>query len=85
MILVGRLIKGTYTIKESIYKKDDEEAGFRDLLEEGLISLCRDLDIPVPLWLKKNTSEFARYRETFFAKDQFVETIKFDRFELKIE
>ncbi|GAE90136.1 hypothetical protein [Acetivibrio straminisolvens] len=85
MVLVGRLIKGTYTIKESIFNKEDEGADFRDLLEEGLISLCRDLDIPVPLWLNKNTSEFARYRKTFFAKDQFLETVKFDRFELQIE
>ncbi|HHV29791.1 hypothetical protein [Acetivibrio mesophilus] len=85
MVLVGRLIKGTYIIKESIFSKDDQEASFRDLLEEGLISICRDLDIPVPLWLSKNTSEFARYRKTFFAKDQFVETVKFDRFELNIE
>ncbi|WP_324359589.1 hypothetical protein [Acetivibrio sp.] len=84
-MLVGRLIKGTHTIKESIFNKDNEEADFRDLLEEGLISICRDLDIPVPLWLNKNTSEFARYRKTFFAKDQFVENVKFDRFELKIE
>jgi len=55
------------------------------LLEEGLISLCRELDIPVPLWLNKNTSEFARYRKTFFDRDQFIEDVKFDRFELRME
>ncbi|ABN53722.1 MAG TPA: hypothetical protein DEF39_00420 [Hungateiclostridium thermocellum] len=85
MILVGRLIKGTHAIKESVFNKEAEDTDFRDLLEEGLISLCRELDIPVPLWLNKNTSEFARYRKTFFDRDQFIEDVKFDRFELRME
>lgn len=85
MILIGKLVKGTNTIKESTFQSDDEEVTFRDLLEEGLITLCRELEIPVPLWLKKNTTEFARYRRTFFTSDQFVEKVRFDKFELRIE
>jgi len=48
LILVGRLIKGTHAIKESVFNKEAEDTDFRDLLEEGLISLCRELDIPFP-------------------------------------
>jgi len=65
LILVGRLIKGTHAIKESVFNKEAEDTDFRDLLEEGLISLCRSW-ISRSLWLNKNTSEFARYRKTFF-------------------
>lgn len=85
MILIGKLVKGTNTIKESTVIRDDDGTSFRDLLEEGLITLCRELDIPVPLWLKKNTSEFARYRKTFFTGDQFVEKVRFDKFEIRLE
>ncbi|MFZ5985771.1 MAG: hypothetical protein ACOYWZ_01415 [Bacillota bacterium] len=85
MILIGKLVKGTNTIKESTVIRDDDGTSFRDLLEEGLITLCRELDIPVPLWLKKNTSEFARYRKTFFTSDQFVEKVRFDKFEIRLE
>lgn len=85
MILIGKLVKGTNTIKESTVIRDDDSTSFRDLLEEGLITLCRELDIPVPLWLKKNTSEFARYRKTFFTSDQFVEKVRFDKFEIRLE
>jgi len=84
LILTGKLIKGTRIMKESSIEKNDAEGSFRDLLEESFIALCRELDTPVPMWLKKNSTEFARYRRTFFNSDQFVENIKFDRLEIKL-
>lgn len=83
MVLFGRLILETRTIKEAFYEVSDEKASFRDRLEECLIGLCRELDISVPLWLKKNTTEFIQYRTTFFTKEQFMENIKFDKFEIR--
>lgn len=85
MKLYGRLSKGTKIIKQAYVEKDDSEGTFHDRLEESLIEVCRKLDIPVPMWLKKNTTEFAMYRKTFFERDQFIESINFDRFEIKIE
>ena len=85
MVLTGKLIKGTNIIKESRFEKNGEGLSFRDLLEESFIGLCREMDIPVPLWLQKNTSEFARYRKTFFPSDQFVEKVRFDRLEVRFE
>jgi hypothetical protein len=70
-------------IKEASFEVSDDNTSFRDRLEECLIGLCKELDIQVPLWLKKNTKEFVQYRTTFFAKEQFVEDIKFDKFELR--
>jgi hypothetical protein len=84
LILIGRVVKGTKTIKQSTFKGDDEEAGFCNMLEKGLIELCRELEIPVPLWLNKNTTEFVHYRKTFFTSDQFVEPVNFDKFEFKL-
>lgn len=84
MILTGRLIKGTSIMKESSIEKNSEEGSFRDLLEESFVALCRELDTPVPMWLKRNSTEFARYRRTFFDSDQFMEDIKFDRLEIKL-
>ena len=85
MKLIGKLIKGTTIIKEAFVERDDEGKSYRDLLEECLIAVCKELDIGVPMWLKKNTGEFAAYHRTFFNKDQFVEKIKFDRFEIRVE
>jgi len=85
LILYGRLSKGTKTIKQIHVEKDDSKGTFHDRLEESLIEICRELDIPVPMWLKKNTSEFAMYRKTSFEKDQFIESVNFDKFEIRIE
>ncbi|WP_010681297.1 hypothetical protein [Acetivibrio cellulolyticus] len=85
MKIIGKLINGTRIISEKVVDNDSSNVPFRDLLEESLITLCRELDISVPLWLKRNTTEFARYRRTSFTKDQFIDSVKFDRFEIKIE
>ncbi|HOQ00419.1 MAG TPA: hypothetical protein PK604_06250 [Acetivibrio clariflavus] len=85
MKLIGKLINGTTIVNEKAVEKEDDDLSFRDLLEANFIALCKELDISVPLWLKRNTTEFARFQKTFFTKDQFVESVKFDKFEIKIE
>lgn len=84
LILSGKTIKGTKILKETLVEENNESLTFRDTLEECLVKLCRELDIPVPLWLKKNTTEFARYRRTFFTNEQFVEKVSFDKFEIRL-
>lgn len=84
MRLSGKLVKGTKTLKETLVEENNESLSFRNMLEECLIKLCGELDIPVPLWLKKNTTEFARYRRTFFTNEQFVEKVSFDKFEIRL-
>lgn len=85
MVLIGTLHRENKIIKESKITNNDVGKSFRDLLEETLIALCKELDISVPLWLDKNTTEFVRYRKTFFLKDQFIDKIKFDKFQITIE
>jgi hypothetical protein len=55
---------------------------FRDRLEKCLLDLCKELDIPTPLWLRKNTKELAIFKRTFFPDEQFMENVWFDRFEI---
>ncbi|MDO8686054.1 MAG: hypothetical protein Q7J78_05210 [Clostridiales bacterium] len=62
------------------------DMSFRDQLEDSFLKLCKQLDISVPLWLDKNTREFAAFRKTIFFQDQFNEdAFAFDRFEIKLE
>jgi hypothetical protein len=83
--LHGKLLKNTRIIKEVVVEKADDNLSFADLLEDCFIDLCKHLDVQVPLWLKKNTSEFAAFRKTFFTKEQFIEKVTFDRLEIRIE
>lgn len=85
MKILGKLIKGTAIVGEKVVEKEDENASFRELLEANLISLCKELDISVPLWLKRNTTEFVKFRKTSFTTEQFIDSVKFDRFDIKLD
>jgi hypothetical protein len=83
--LTGKLIKGNKVKNEAVFINEEVEKSFHDLLEEGVIFLCKELDISVPIWFARNTNEFVVYRKTHFNKDQFVENVKFDRFDLSMD
>ena len=69
-------------VRESNSTDNDNEHSFRDKLENCLVELCSNLEIPVPLWLKKNTRELGVFRKTFFTTEQFIEKVWFDKFEI---
>lgn len=50
-------------------------------LDEALDSLCRQLDIPRPVVLRKHRNEFLRFRKTRFLPGDFVESVSFDALE----
>lgn len=83
MIISGKLIKGTVTISEVSVSNNDKSLRYTDKLEWCLLKICKELDIQVPLWLKKNTKEYSKFRRTFFFEGQFNEKVMFDRFEIK--
>ena len=85
MILYGKLMKGNMLLKDSKAIGKDTEKSFHDQMEEAFLRLCRNLDIPVPIWLNKNTREISQYKKTYFEKEQFIEETVFDRFVLEIE
>lgn len=84
MKLTGKLYVQTKQVKEATAEDNEEGHDFREKLEKCLIDLCAELEIPVPLWLKKNTRELAIFRKTFFSSEQFIEKVWFDKFEIKL-
>ena len=50
-----------------------------DALREG----CKQLDVPVPIWLPKHEKEYASFRRTAFTADNFMESTDFDRLEIE--
>jgi hypothetical protein len=51
---------------------------------EALVELCREADLPAPMWLDKHQREFERFRFTAFLPDHFVEEVAFDRLEIEL-
>ena len=83
MVLNGKIYVQGKIIKE-MNTEAPEQLPFREKLEKCLLDLCSEMDIPVPLWLKKNTRELAIFRRTFFTGEQFIEKVWFDKFEIRL-
>lgn len=48
-----------------------------------LTELCREFDIPCPIWLHKHEHEFDEFQRTAFLPEHFMEEISFDRLEIE--
>ena len=84
MKLEGRLfVANRMTEIKEVETPDNEGEAYSVRLERALVELCRQMDIPVPMWMKKNTHEFAAFRQTIFFKEQYTEKVRFDRFQIK--
>ncbi len=53
-------------------------------LHEAIGEICSALDIARPLILKKHAEDFARFSRVVFRKDDFIEKIGFDQFEIEL-
>ena len=84
MKLEGRLFKGNIALREAVVERNDPQLTFTKELEALLIEICHELEAPIPLWLSKNTHEFAAFRQTIFFSDQFTERVFFDRFQIRL-
>jgi len=85
MTLTGRVFSGRKIIfAKSVSDELIKDANFHDRLETCLLGLCKEADIPAPMWLSKNSTELSRFGKTDFHSDQFPEKVGFDRFEIKI-
>ena len=51
--------------------------------QQALVDLCREMDVPAPMWLSKHEFEFEQFRHTAFTKDHFIEEISFDKMEIE--
>ena len=84
MRLEGKLFKGNLMTREAVVTRNDPDVSFVKELENALIDLCHALDVPIPMWLSKNTHEFAAFRQTMFFSDQYTEAVHFDRFQIRL-
>jgi len=84
LTLSGKIYVEGKLVREAVAEDNEEGHSFREKLENCLLDLCSLIDIPVPLWLKKNTRELAVFRKTFFTPEQFMDKVWFDKFEIKL-
>lgn len=52
-------------------------------VHDALVELCRDFDIPCPIWLNKHENEFEAFRHTAFLPEHFMEDVPFEKLEIE--
>lgn len=68
--------------KQRISKQATFDASFEDV-DDALTELCREFDIPKPLWLNKHDREYEEFRRTSFLPEHFMEDVPFQRLEIE--
>ena len=75
--LWARIIKG-----HRIADQATRDCRYEDV-EDALTELCREFDIPRPLWLGKHEREYEAFRRTQFLPEHFMEDVPFQRLEIE--
>ena len=75
--LWARIIQKHRIAQQATWECAWEDAG------DALTELCREFDIPRPLWLSKHEGEFAEFRRTQFLPEHFMEEVPFERLEIE--
>lgn len=51
--------------------------------KEVLVEMCKQQDLPCPIWLNKHENEYSSFRRTAFTAEHFIEEVDFDRLEIE--
>ncbi|MEI6603536.1 MAG: hypothetical protein WCL54_08630 [Clostridia bacterium] len=84
MKFFGRMMKERFVILETVVEDLEKQKPLVDRLEHCLRAVCKEFDISVPIWLDRNTSEFACFRRTTFTPEQFIDQVKFDKLQIEV-
>lgn len=82
--LVGKLIRNNRILADSTVCNDDIAMTRTQKIFAAIDTICHDFDLSIPIWLDSNISEFKRTSKTRFYKDNFIDEIDFDYFEVQV-
>ena len=82
--LWGKILHHQRIIQQKTFEIERPDLHLMDLIYLALDDFTLAFDIERPMWFDKNTKEIIRFKKTSFHKDQFIETIGFDAFEIEI-
>lgn len=79
----GKIFKDNRLLADDTYIDESSESRTSKVFA-GVDHFSYVFDLPKPIWLDKNISEFKRYSKTRFYKDSFIEDIDFDFLEIHV-
>lgn len=71
-------------LQRSMVVEDDRPVNRTKKVLDGIDRACVSFDVAHPIWLEKNEKNFLRLSRTRFSKDNFIEAVDFDFFEIRM-
>lgn len=81
--LMGTILKDTHIMKSSVIC-DDSDSTRTTKVFHALDELCYEFDLQKPIWLDANVRDFQKHKRTRFSRDNFIEELDFDYFEIQV-
>lgn len=78
-----REIKDNHTKRELTVENFDSDTRTHKVFD-AVDKMCRDFDLPVPIWLNGNIEDFKRGAHTRFRQDSFMEETDFDYIDMLV-
>jgi len=79
----GKIFKNNKMLRDMVVE-DCSDLNRTRKIYNALEAMCREFDLPVPIWLEGNVSEFKRISKTRFSGDSFIEPVEFDYLEIQV-
>lgn len=77
----AKILKNNKIIKQCVYENDNPID--YSLFLSYVRSICERLDCPTPVLIKTHLFNYAKYNNVKFTKDDFVESVDFDKLVLE--
>lgn len=77
----ARAYRGQKTIESQTGQCNDFDL---EAVKNTVRQICEELDISQPVWLRKHQNDIINFRRTTFKPGDFIESVRFDRFEIEI-
>lgn len=81
--LMGSIYKDTHILRNTVIC-DDTKATRTKKVFDALDCICRQFDLPSPIWLDANIKDFQKFAKVRFSQDNFIELLDFDYLELQV-
>lgn len=82
--LWGKLFKDNKMLRDIVIYNDDTCLNRTKKVYDAIDKISYEFDLSKPIWLDSNIKDFKRNDKTRFTKDNFIEGIEFDFFEIQV-
>lgn len=83
MVIWARMFQDNRCIQDLTLSRDEQDTRTHKIFS-AIAEICDTWNLAQPIWLNANIREFQRRSRTRFTKDNFIEAIEFDYFDIQI-